>query len=70
MNRYSYIIKREVTYTEELHTQIVAKTEQEAENIANEVAEGRTLWPGVDRYNVAERDLTSYDLISLEKVRG
>lgn len=71
MNRYSYIIKREVSYVEEVHAQIVAKNVKEATKIAEDIGNGEPFdWPAVDRYNVAEREPQITELISLEKVRG
>lgn len=68
--RYEYIIKREVSYIEEVHAIIVAENEQDAQEIAEGIGLGEgVIHPPVERYNVYDREETHFELISAELAR-
>jgi hypothetical protein len=55
---------------EEVHAQVVARNQKEANDIAENVGLGETIYPGVDRYNVADREPVLFDVISVECVKS
>lgn len=68
--RYNIVIRREMVCTEEVHAIIVAKTKQEAREIAEGIGDGVPPdWPAVDRYNVARQTDPQFNLLDVELMK-